>query len=90
MHVINTSFFSQEHAKKHTMKSSMKIKRQVEEMMLIKGSLKRLLNLGEAFPRERQFLSRHHEHTSITMLHTYDIPNLACIDGDCSHISNLF
>ena len=53
MHVINTSFFSQEHAKKHTMKSSMKIKRQVEEMMLIKGSLKRLLNLKEKHSLEK-------------------------------------
>lgn len=46
-------FFSQEHAKKHTMKSSMKIKRQVEEMMLIKGSLKRLLNLKEKHSLEK-------------------------------------
>ena len=30
----------QEHAKRHTSKSSQKIKRQVEEMRLIKGNLK--------------------------------------------------
>ena len=35
------------------MKSSMKIKRQVEEMMLIKGSLKRLLNLKEKHSLEK-------------------------------------
>jgi len=41
-------FLRKEHAKKHTMKSSMKTKRQIEEMMLIKG--KYFIVVWQVFP----------------------------------------
>ena len=47
--VIDILCSFQEHAKKHTMKSSMKIKRQVEELMLIKGNsctIKQVIPVG--------------------------------------------